>query len=75
MSREDTHFRLRLPEAEKAFVREEAKRNSRSMTGEIIQAIRARMQAATGEGLGNRAPAAAQNHVALQGGEIINHGL
>lgn len=74
MSREDSHFRLRLPEAERQFIREEAKRNSRSMTGEIIQAIRARMQAATGRVSQAISPAAALNPTACQGGENINHG-
>ncbi|MEH6721685.1 MAG: Arc family DNA-binding protein [Aurantimonas endophytica] len=44
MSRDDTHFRLRLPEEEKAFIREQASRNLRSMTAEIIFTIRDRMQ-------------------------------
>lgn len=62
MSRNDSHFRLRLPEAERAFVKREAEKNSRSMTGEIIQAIRARMQAAAGAVSANSSPAAAHSH-------------
>lgn len=45
MAREDTHFRLRLPEDLKAFVRDSASRNQRSMTGEIIFALRERQMA------------------------------
>lgn len=68
MSRADSHFRLRLPEPERAFVKQEAQKNSRSMTGEIIQAIRARMQAATGAVSANSTPAAAHSHSdAVQG--------
>lgn len=74
MSRMDKHFRLRLPEAERAFIKLEAEKNSRSMTGEIIQAIRARMQAATGAKFGDRSPAAADHTAALQGGSISTNG-
>ena len=43
MSREDSYFRLRLPEPEKQFIRQESVRNCRSMTAEIIMIIRQRM--------------------------------
>lgn len=55
-------FMVRVPPDVKAWLDERAQETSGSMNSEIIQAIRARMQAATGEGLGNRAPAAASSH-------------
>lgn len=61
MARTDSHFRLRLPPVERAFIEREAEKNMRSMTSEIVLSIRIRMEAATGEGLGNSAPAAALN--------------
>ncbi|WP_454917304.1 Arc family DNA-binding protein [Xanthobacter sediminis] len=68
MSRLDSHFRLRLPEAERAFIKMEAEKNSRSMTGEIIQAIRSRMQATTERVSQANSSAVAPSHAdALQG--------
>lgn len=40
MSRKDEHFRLRLPSDLKEFVRESARSNQRSMTGEIVYVLR-----------------------------------
>jgi hypothetical protein len=37
---EDPYFRLRLPEAEKEFIRREADRNCRSMTAQILYVLR-----------------------------------
>lgn len=47
MTQEPTHFRLRLPEDLKDFVRESARINERSMNGEIIIALRERQKAAS----------------------------
>lgn len=69
MAREDGYFRLRLPAEIKDWVAMQAERNFRSMTAEINFALRERM-ATTGEGLGNRAPVAASDETALQGGSI-----
>lgn len=40
MSREDLHFRLRLPPDLKAHIETSAKANGRSMTAEIVAALR-----------------------------------
>lgn len=39
MTKEDKHFRVRLPEDLKEFIRESARINRRSMTGEIVFAL------------------------------------
>lgn len=44
MLRNDGHFRLRIPDAEKVFIRQAAARNLRSITSEIIATIRDRME-------------------------------
>ncbi|RYE60941.1 MAG: Arc family DNA-binding protein [Hyphomicrobiales bacterium] len=73
MAREDEHFRLRIPSVEKQFIREQARRNLRSMTAEINFIIRERMMsAATGTKAFETGPAAAQNTAACQGRDIIN---
>ncbi|SEG60984.1 hypothetical protein SAMN04488115_107296 [Bosea lathyri] len=69
MSREDSHFRLRLAPDIKAWISASAARNLRSMTAEVSFALRERM-AATGETLQGEAPAAALNQTALAGGSI-----
>ncbi|MCO5072129.1 MAG: Arc family DNA-binding protein [Rhizobiaceae bacterium] len=67
MARDDGHFRLRIPDDVKDWIRGTAARNMRSMTAEINYALRERMRAATGEGVGNHAPAAASRTDALHG--------
>lgn len=42
MSRADAHFRLRLPHDLREWLKQEADRNLRSMTSEIILALRER---------------------------------
>lgn len=75
MSREDEHFRLRIPGDIKKWVRARSVNNMRSMTAEIIFILREKMSAATGEGLANTAPAAASsNNAALAGGASITNG-
>jgi hypothetical protein len=49
MSRQDEHFRLRLPSDLKEFVREQARENQRSMTGEIVFALGQYRKAASGQ--------------------------
>ncbi|MEN6631787.1 MAG: Arc family DNA-binding protein [Candidatus Polarisedimenticolia bacterium] len=61
MARIDGHFRLRLPDDVKEWVRRNAERNMRSMTAEINFALRERMEAATGAKFGDQTPAAALN--------------
>ena len=58
MARDDGYFRLRIPDDLKAKVAEAAAANHRSMTAEIVFALRERM-AAAGEQLAGDAPAAA----------------
>jgi len=61
-------FMVRVPPDVKAWLDDRAQETSASMNSEIIQAIRARMQAATGAVSANSSPAAAHSHSdALQG--------
>ena len=62
MSRQDQHFRLRLPPAMKSWIAEEARRNLRSITAEINFILAQRMNAATGKTLGRDPVAAPINH-------------
>lgn len=39
MTREDLHFRLRIPEAVKAWIEDAARENHRSMTAEIVASL------------------------------------
>lgn len=40
MSRDDAQFRLRMPHDLREFVRESAKRNERSLNGEVVFILR-----------------------------------
>lgn len=51
MSRDDTHFRLRIPPDLKEYIRACSLANQRSMNGEIIFALR-QQQAASGASQG-----------------------
>lgn len=61
MAREDAYFRLRIPDDVREWVRGSAEKNLRSMTAEIVFALRERMEAATGAKFGDQTPAAALN--------------
>lgn len=65
---------LRLPGDALAFLEAEAKENLTSLNSEIVRSIRLRMRAATGEGLGNSAPAAATHAAGLASGDISHNG-
>lgn len=75
-TRIDDKFALRLPNGLRDRVRVAAREAGRSMNTEIVMTLERvyRSEAATGEGLGNHAPAAALNTAALAGRDIINHG-
>lgn len=60
-------FMVRLPDGMRDKLKELAAQNRRSMNAEIIVALEAGMQAATGEGFADTAPAAATRTEALQG--------
>jgi len=49
MSREDQHFRLRIPELVKAWVKEQADMNRRSMTAQIVFILEDEMKKEKGE--------------------------
>lgn len=72
MTRDDSHFRLRIPEDVKQWIKVSAERNMRSMTAEINFALRERMQAVAGEGSKAKTPAAADRTDALQGVNSTN---
>lgn len=71
MPRQSVQLKAILPIDVKEFLMSEARRYGSNQSSEIIRAVRERMgrvQAATGEGLVNQAPAAADSHTdALQG--------
>ena len=70
-------FTLRLPDGMRHRIKLAAAANLRSMNSEVIFQLERAFpapEAATGVGVGNQAPAAAQNTAARQGGDIINHG-
>ncbi|WP_428331940.1 Arc family DNA-binding protein [Novosphingobium sp.] len=45
MIKDDAHFRLRLPSDLKEFIRERARQNQRSITGEIVYVLRQHQKA------------------------------
>ncbi|WP_369521930.1 Arc family DNA-binding protein [Brucella anthropi] len=49
MSRDDLHFRLRIPEGIKTWIKEKAGENRRSMTSEIIFILETAMKKEKGE--------------------------
>ena len=57
--READKYVVRFPDGMRDQIKALAKANRRSMNAEIIVALEARMQAATGDGFGDQAPAAA----------------
>lgn len=65
---------MSLPPDAVAFLDCEARRNFTSRNAEVVRSVRERMKAATGEGLVNRAPAAADETGALTSAVSINHG-
>jgi hypothetical protein len=69
MDQQEAIFRrtLRLPQDAANFVSAEARRNMTSENAEIVRSIRERMQAATGEGFADTAPAAVTKTDALAG--------
>ncbi len=75
----EDRYIVRMPDGMRDQVKVLAARNRRSMKAEIILMIENALShpgtAATGDGLANSAPAAAQNTAALQGGDIITNGL
>lgn len=68
MSREDAHFRLRLPHDVKAWLAKEASREIRSVTSQIIYVLRKEM--AAGDEPASTAPAAGNDNAALERGAI-----
>ena len=63
MSQPLDKYMLRLPDGWRDVIKARAARNRRSMNSEILAALECVVSAAaTGEGLGNRAPAAAPSH-------------
>ncbi len=69
-------FNLRLPDGWRDAIKARAVRNHRSMNSEILAALESVVgEAATGEGLGNQAPAAAGHTAALPGGSIATSEL
>lgn len=73
-SRQADQYVVRFPDGLRDQIKALAKTNRRSMNAEIIVALEARMQAATGEGFADTAPAAAEKNAALQGGLPITNG-
>lgn len=69
---ERVQIKINLPADVFAFIANEAARNMRSKTSEIVLALKARMTAATGEGLGNHTPAAASRTGALTSANSTN---
>lgn len=63
----ETRMTVRLPHDAVAFLDAEAKREFTSRNAQIVRAIRERMNAATGEGVGNSTPVAATRTDALPG--------
>lgn len=64
-------MKIRMPVDMKHWLEQEAARNLRSVTAEIVFSLRERMekaQAATGEKFGDRAPAAVNHSTALASG-------
>lgn len=57
-----SQMKIRLPLREKDFIELEANKNVRSMNAEIIFLIREKMEAAAGEQIGVRTPAANNQH-------------
>ncbi|WP_238179419.1 Arc family DNA-binding protein [Methylobacterium dankookense] len=76
VSREDPHFRLRLPEDIRQKVKISAERNRRSMTGEIVfhlaNALGDESKPAAGHGPGKANPAAVTHDTALPGGPAVH---
>lgn len=72
MRQTEDKFMLRLPNGWRDAIKERAVKNRRSMNQEILVALESVVSAATGEGLANTAPAAAQRTDALQGVNSIN---
>ncbi|WP_323012889.1 Arc family DNA-binding protein [Devosia sp.] len=58
MSRDDGHFRLRIPNDVKRWVKASAEQNMRSITAEIIFTLKEKMEKAAGDEIGVMAPAA-----------------
>ena len=75
--RNSDQFSLRLPDGLRESIKTAAREAGRSMNTEIIMTLERayRSAAATGEGLVNRAPAAALNNAALQGGVSHHQGI
>ena len=71
MAREDGHFRLRIPNDVKSWVRANAEKNMRSLTAEIVFTLREKMATAAGEGFADTSPAAVQNDEAAFAGRPI----
>lgn len=69
---ERVQIKINLPSDVFAFIASEAAKNMRSKTSEIVLAVRAKMTAATGEGVGNHAPAAASRTGALESANSTN---
>lgn len=68
MSRDDEHFRLRLPRDLKALLKAEAERNVRSLTAQIVFALKKEMAARAEPA--STTPAADNDEAALQGGSL-----
>jgi hypothetical protein len=69
MAREDAHFRLRIPSELRKWVEEQSARNLRSMTSEIVLAIREKAERmAAGPSPEKANPAVTPNETALAGG-------
>lgn len=64
---EQVQFKIKMPADVHSWLRAVSEHSLRSMSAEIIFALRERM-AATGEEIGVNAPAAASRTAALQGG-------
>lgn len=71
--REVVRQTMSLPQDAVAFLDREARKNLTSRNAEVVRSVRERM-AATGEGLGNQAPAAARETGALASAVSTNHG-
>ena len=65
---------MSLPVDAVDFLDRMATENFTSRNAEVVRSVRERMKAATGEGLVNRAPAAADETGALTSAVSINHG-
>lgn len=70
----DDQYIVRFPDGLRDRVRQMAKANRRSMNSEIILAIEARVEAATGGGDQTKAPVAAVRTGALPGSNPITQG-